>query len=74
MDVVRRETAANWLGGPECMGQPSLRQVNVLGYIRLSSGTGRLVLLNSGQQSPPGNLSISHMLALTEASVEGRLY
>jgi len=64
----------NWLGGPECMGQPALKQVNVLGWIRMSSSLGRLVVLNSAQQSPPGSLSISHMLALTEASVEGRLY
>ncbi len=64
----------NWLGGPECMGQPALKQVNVLGYIKLNAGTGRMVLLNAAQQSPPGSLSISHMLALAEASVEGRLY
>jgi hypothetical protein len=64
----------NWVGGPECMGQPALKQVNVLGYIKLNASTGRMVVLNAAQQSPPGNLSISHMLALAEASVEGRLY
>jgi hypothetical protein len=64
----------NWVGGPDCNGQPALKQVNVLGYIRMSAGRGRLVLLNAAQESPPGSLSISHMLALTEASVEGRLY
>ena len=64
----------NWVGPPECMGQPALRQVNVLAYTKLSRSTGRLILLNSAQQSPPGSLSISHMLALTEASAEGRLY
>lgn len=64
----------NWVGGPECNGEPALKKVGVLAWVRLSSSLGRIVLVGAAQQSPPGSLSISHVVALAEASVEGRLY
>ena len=64
----------NWVGGPECKGEPALKKVGVLAWVRLSTALGRMVLVGAAQQSPPGSLSISHAVALAEASVEGRLY
>ncbi len=64
----------NWLGPPSCIGQPLLQEVAVLAWIPLSHGPGRMVYLSAAAQTPPGGLTISHMLELTSESVTGALY
>jgi len=63
----------NWVGPPDCMGQPALREVAVLAWIPMSGGLGRMVYLSAGAQdgSP---LSVGHMLELAKESVTGALY
>ncbi len=63
----------NWVGPPECEGEPALRKVGVLAFVPTGGGAGRLVSVTATRQAP-GALSLSHVLALAEQSVEGRLY
>jgi hypothetical protein len=63
----------NWLGPPECKGQPALFKVAVLAWIPLAHGKGRMVFLSAAAQSG-SPLHISHMLELAKESVTGQLY
>jgi hypothetical protein len=64
----------NWVGPPECDGEPALKKVGVVAFISTAGGGGRLLLVSASQQTPPGSLSLSHMLELARKTVGGQLY
>jgi hypothetical protein len=64
----------NWVGPPECDGEPALKKVGVIAFISTAGGGGRLLLVSGSQQTPPGRLSLSRMLELAKQTVGGQLY
>jgi hypothetical protein len=63
----------NWVGPPECDGEPSLRKVGVIAFIPTTGSRGRLLTITATQQAP-GTLSLSHMLELARQTITGQLY
>jgi hypothetical protein len=61
----------NWVGPPECDGEPGLRKV---GVIARDSVDGQALMIGASQQAPPGNLSLSHILELARETAGGQLY
>jgi hypothetical protein len=64
----------NWVGPPDCDGQPAMKQVGVIAYISTGGGGGRLLTITATQQAPPGSVSLSHILELARRTVDGQLY
>lgn len=63
----------NWVGPPECDGEPALKKVAVIAYVPTGGGRGRLV--NVAAAGPaPGPLSLSHILELARQTVTASLY
>jgi hypothetical protein len=63
----------NWVGPPDCKGQPALDQVQVLAWIPKQRGSGLMILLSaSNQEGHP--LSIGHMLDLAKKTTTGALH
>lgn len=63
----------NWVGPPDCDGEPALRKVGVVAFIPTHGSQGRLLTITATQQAP-GSLSLSHILELARQSVTGQLY
>jgi hypothetical protein len=63
----------NWVGPPDCDGEPALRKVGVVAFIPTAGSLGRLLTITATQQDP-GSLSLSHILELARQSVTGKLY
>jgi hypothetical protein len=63
----------NWVGPPECDGEPALKKVGVIAFIPTSGSQGRLLTITATQQAP-GTLSLSHILELGRQTVTGQLY
>jgi hypothetical protein len=61
----------NWVGPPDCDGEPALRKV---GVIARDSVDGQALMIGASQQAPPGNLSLSHILELARETAGGQLY
>lgn len=64
----------NWVGPPECNGEPALKKVGVIAFISTGGSRGRMLSITATQQAPPGSLSLSHILALARETVSGQLY
>jgi hypothetical protein len=64
----------NWVGPPECDGEPALKTVGVIAFIPTGGSRGRLLTITATQQAPPGSLSLSHILELARETVTGQLY
>jgi hypothetical protein len=64
----------NWVGPPDCDGEPALKKVGVIAFISTGGGRGRAVSITATQQSPPGSVSLSHILELARRTVDGQLY
>jgi hypothetical protein len=64
----------NWVGPPECRGEPALKKIGVIAFIPTGGDRGRLLTINATQQAPPGSLSLSHVLELARKTVNGKLY
>jgi hypothetical protein len=63
----------NWVGPPECDGEPALRKVGVIAFVPTNGSHGRLLTITATQQAP-GTLSLSHVLELARQAVNGQLY
>jgi hypothetical protein len=63
----------NWVGPPDCDGEPALKKVGVIAYIPTGGHNGRLVSITATEQAP-GVLSLSHVLELARQTVNGQLY
>jgi hypothetical protein len=63
----------NWVGPPECDGEPALKKVGVIAFIPTTGSHGRLLTITATQQAP-GTLSLSHVLELARQTVNGQLY
>jgi hypothetical protein len=63
----------NWVGPPECDGEPALRKIGVIAFIPTTGSHGRLLTITATQQAP-GTLSLSHVLELARQAVNGQLY
>jgi hypothetical protein len=63
----------NWVGPPECDGEPALKKVGVIAFIPTTGSHGRLLTITATQQGP-GTLSLSHILELARETVNGQLY
>lgn len=63
----------NWVGPPDCDGEPALKKVGVIAYIPTAGHSGRLVSITATEQAP-GALSLSHVLELARRTVNGQLY
>jgi hypothetical protein len=64
----------NWVGPPECQGEPALKKVGVIAFISTGGSRGRMLSITATQQTPPGSLSLSHVLELARKTVDGQLY
>ncbi len=64
----------NWVGPPECNGEPALKKVGVIAFISTGRGGGRMVSIAATQQTPPGSVSLSHIIELASETVGGQLY
>jgi hypothetical protein len=64
----------NWVGPPDCDGEPALKKVGVIAFISTGGGGGRLVSIAATQQTPPGSVSLSHIIELARKTVSGQLY
>lgn len=63
----------NWVGPPECDGEPALKKVGVIAFIPTTGSQGRLLTITATQQAP-GGLSLSRVLELARQTVGGELY
>jgi len=63
----------NWVGPPECDGEPALYKVGVIAFIPTIESEGRVLTITAAQQAP-GSLSLSHILELARQTVNGQLY
>jgi hypothetical protein len=63
----------NWVGPPECGGEPTLKKVGVIAFIPTTGSHGRLLTITATEQAP-GTLSLSHILELARQTVNGQLY
>jgi hypothetical protein len=61
----------NWVGPPECDGEPALRKV---GVIARDNSDGQALMIGASQQAPPGSLSLSHIIELARETAGGQLY
>jgi hypothetical protein len=64
----------NWVGPPDCDGEPALKKVGMIAFISTGGGGGRLLTITATQQAPPGSVSLSHILELARRTVDGQLY
>ncbi len=63
----------NWVGPPECDGEPALKKVGVIAFIPTNGSHGRLLTITATRQAS-GSLSLSHILELARRTVDGQLY
>ncbi len=64
----------NWVGPPECVGEPALKKIGVIAFVATGGGAGRMVSVLATEEAPPGKLSLSHVLKLAAETDSGHLH